>query len=694
MRKWLSLTLSGVAVMLALPAAARTAYAHGGQYRGPAGEVPPDSRQPEDPPPPDTGGGTPTPPDTGGGGTPTPPDSGGGTPTPPPDTGTPDNPGGTGGGVPPTGAGPGGGTGTGGKKLPAKKGPSYESWLFWWNYNKDEIINIKKAVRAGLRASGGSFSDMAEAGGETVGVEQNITAKAVEARVVPILKDIAANSKLNFDIQASGVVGLAKIGRRESLSLIMQMAENRGVDQYHKVVEETAALSLGIMQDRSPAVRKFLGERASDVTAKNTRTRCFAAFALGLLGTPDAAAGANKESYDVLKALVMNPSEASAEIASSALVAIGHLGDAAAIPDLLSWLNEEKAGANKLTDRQLSYVAAALGKIGRPGLAGPDSREVLDGLREQLKRKNRMTRYSVVIAFGQIAPNADEKLQKECVGYLSELIAGEGKSGTDTQTVNFALASLGRIAGVAPGADGRGGCPEAVRTKAIERLMKTFDGKQANRSFAALGLGIAAMNLNESVKAPIAEVVRNALAKASGDFEARGALCISLGLLKDIQSAPMLQELVKDKGLDKKLRGTAALGLGLIGDKSAIEVVRATLKEKEDKELRVDAAIAAGLLKDNQAVEALVEILRDPKSSQFILGSVATALGQIGDQRAIQPLADILSDEKYPDLTRALAATALGQIGDKTDVSVLSRLSKDVNYRAYYDAIGEVLTII
>ncbi|MCK6481194.1 MAG: HEAT repeat domain-containing protein, partial [Planctomycetes bacterium] len=79
---------------------------------------------------------------------------------------------------------------------------------------------------------------------------------------------------------------------------------------------------------------------------------------------------------------------------------------------------------------------------------------------------------------------------------------------------------------------------------------------------------------------------------------------------------------------------------------------------------------------------------------QFILGSVATALGQIGDERALEPLISILRDEQYPELTRALAAVALGQIGDKNDVSVLSRVSRDVNYRAYYDAIGELLTIL
>jgi HEAT repeat protein len=690
MRRY-ALGLIALALVMATPASVKLAYAHGGQYRGPAGEVPPDSRQPEDPPPPDTGGGTPTPPDTGGG-TPTPPDSGGGTPTPPPDTGgTPTPPPAGGGGVPPAGGGGGPGTKTG--KSPGKKGPSYESWLFWWNYNKDEIINIKKALRSGLANSGaGGLSSVAN---EIDSAEQaqNITAKMIEQRVVPILEEYAQNTKINFDIQSAAVIGLAKIGQKSRIPLMMQMVKNQGNEQYHKVVEESAALALGIMQERTRQVRQFLGEVAVDGTAK-TRTRCFAAFALGLLGTPDAAAGANAESLEVLKAMASNSSEGNKDVSCSALIAIGHLGDRSVVSDLVTWLKDEKAGANKLSDLQLSYVAAALGKIGQPGFTGPDSDDVIKALKDQLKLKNRLTRYSVVIALGQIAPNADEKLQKECVEILSGIVGSENKNGMDTQTVNYALTSLGRIAGVAPGRDGKGGCPEAIRTKAIDKLANALGGKASNRSFAALGLGLAAMNLNETVKAPIAEVVRQTLAKATGDVEQRGAMCIALGLLKDIQAAPLLQTLLQDKGIDPKLRGTAALGLGLIGDRGAIEVVRGVLKEKQDRDLRVDAAIAAGLLRDNQAVDTMVEILKDPKSSQFVLGSVATALGQIGDQRAVEPLASILKDDKYPDLTRALSCVALGQIGDKNDISVLSRLSKDVNYRAYYDAIGEVLTII
>jgi HEAT repeat protein len=682
----LKVLLGAISLLLAIPVGGRTAYAHGGQYRGPAGEVPPDSRQPEDPPPPETGGGTPTPPD-GGGGTPTPPpDGGGGTPTPPPD-GTPDPTGPTGGTVPQPGTPGGGGTKTGSKV--ARKGPSYESWLFWWNYNKDEIINLKNKLRSGLGSSGTGLGlgGFAEGSGHSAEV-QNVTQKAIEQRVVPILMECARDSKLNFDIQASGVIGLAKVGRKDAIPLLMEIAQNRS-GEYHKVVEETAALALGIMQERSPQVRQVLQEIATDTTAKY-RTRCFAMFALGLLGEKDAVTGSYAEVFRTLKSIVSNPSESSRDVTCSALVAIGLLGDRAAVPELLQWLNEEKAGSNKLPDLQLSYVVAALGKIGQPGLAGPDSREVVDALKDQLNKKARMTRFSSVIALGQVAPQADEKTQKDCVSMLSVIIKNEGKATSDPQTVSFALASLGRIAGAK-------GCPEAVRTKAMETIGEPFaDGRPLTKSFAALALGIAGMELPESQKAQLGDRIRAVLAKTSGDVDSRGAFCISLGLLKDIKSVPVLLDILNNKGEDKPLRGTAAVALGLIGDRSALDPIRQVLKEKSDQKLRVDAAVAAGLLKDTDAVPSLVEILQDPKSSQFILGSCAQALGQIGDERAVDPLASILKDEKkqYPDLTRALSAVSLAQIGDKDDVPVLARLSRDVNYRAYYEAIGEVLTIL
>ena len=689
-------------MLLAIPAAGRTAFAHGGQYRGPAGEVPPGSRDPQDPPPPESGGSTPTPPD-GGEGTPTPPDGpGGGTPTPPGGDGapTPDNPGGD---VPqPPGPGGPGGTNTPGKKAP-KKGASFESWLFWWNYNKDEILNLKRRLRSGLDSSGDGIGTMSGTDGAPQASElQDVTAQRIRAEVVPILERYARDASVNYDIQASGVLGLARVGHRNAIPLLMDLGRNRDGRQ-DRVVEETACLALGILQDRSPQVRRFLLDRASDPAAK-ARTRCFSLFALGLLGDPDAAAGVPGDSSGSrwepdpgavetlreLQALASRPDEQSRDVICSALVAVGLLGDRAAVPELLRWLREEKAGSRTLTDLELSFVAAALGKIGQPGLSGPDSREVVDALRDRIRRKDRMTRYSAVIALGQIATQADEKTQRECVSSLTDVIRHDGKATSDTQTVNFALASLGRI----------GGAPTAtkeIRDQSIRTIGAAFENGSARAApFAALALGLAGMNADAAAKTQLAEVLRERLSRDGGDADRCGAMVIALGLLRDIRSAGQLQAILQENGRDPALRGLAAVALGLIGDPGARDPIRKVLQERTEEKLRVEAAVALGLLRDSGAVDTLVDILENDKSSQFVLGSVTQALGQIGDQRAIAPLVAVLEDPKkqYSNLTRALAAVALGQMGDVHDVPVLSRLSKDVNYRAYFNAIGEVLTIL
>jgi HEAT repeat protein len=655
--------------------ASRTAFAHGGAYRGPAGEVPPDSRTPSDPPPPDTGGGTGTPPDTGGD-TPTPPDGGTpGTPTPPDGSGDPAPPG-TGG--PPPASGP-GGPGTRTPKIPAKKGLSYESWLFWWNHNKDLILDQCRARSGGLAATTRGALGVSVDGEGSVEEAQDLTARAVERDVVPLLVEYANDSKLHPDIQASAVLGLARLGRTERTGLLTGLARGNGDRPVDRIVEETAALSLGVLMARTPEIRTFLGGLAADPAARK-RTRCFSAFALGLLGTPGQPAGSSAGGLDLLRPLVTGQDDR--DVASSALVGIGLLGDPAAVPDLLAWLRTGRAGSRELNELQLSFVAAALGKIGVPG----DGGAVVEAMKDQLRLRHRLVRYSAAIALGQIGPAADERTRRSCVDILASVVASAGRSTSDPQTVNFALVSLGRIA--AAGADG-----DASRAKALDRLLVTFESKEAGRSFAALGLGLAGMGGDDVALRGIAEKVRNVCSRTSGGVEQRGAMCIALGLLRDLEAGALLANILRDKGVDPPLRGIAALSLGLLGDPAATEPVREALAENGN--LRVDAATAAGLLRDDRAVTILVGILEDPKASQFALGSAAAALGRIRDQRSVQPLARILRDEaKYPPLTRALACVALGQIGDRSRVPVLARISQDVNYRAYYDAIGEVLTIL
>ena len=98
------------------------------------------------------------------------------------------------------------------------------------------------------------------------------------------------------------------------------------------------------------------------------------------------------------------------------------------------------------------------------------------------------------------------------------------------------------------------------------------------------------------------------------------------------------------------LCGSSAVALGLIGAPGAKKPVLAALREREDRRLRADTAVAAGLLHDAGTVEVLVDVLNDPRASQFVPGSVALALGQVGDHRAARVPLGILQ----PDTVRGV----------------------------------------
>jgi hypothetical protein len=279
-------------VILALVAS--TGFAHGGSYRGPSGEVPPNMRKPEDPPPPDSGG-TPTPPpEEDPGDSHSPDDPNPGRPAPPPPDG---DPGGDPGRVPgkaPDAPGPGSGavTGPGGRKNSGPPPTTYDSWEFWWGYNKDAILNLKS------RLMGSESRSSTEAGilsvgkgiGKSGSSTQAPTELAIQQRIIPSLERVLDDTDLNFDIRAGAVIALAKVGSTQSESIkggiakrLIDVMQNRNGKQ-HFSVEESGALALGILQFKDEAVLNALCDRITDKRAKgNPRTRAFALLALGLL---------------------------------------------------------------------------------------------------------------------------------------------------------------------------------------------------------------------------------------------------------------------------------------------------------------------------------------------------------------------------------------------------------------------------
>ncbi len=672
--KRLLLVLAATSVLLALSSREAPVLAHGGQYRGPAGEVPPNSRDPRDPQPPPEGPATPTPP--GGDDTGTPGGGDGGAVTPNPDPPKPRSPDGSG----PIRDGPLGGERTGTPRAAPHKVMSFDNWLFWWNHNKDEFILRRTALRAreGSISARGSAHFYGAAGGRNRADRHPASEKVIFERVVPALGRLIANRDVHPDIRGGAVIALARCGRPEDVPAILALARpGAGEDN---LVLESAILALAMMQVKTPEVRDFLVTFLDDMD-RPFRARAFAALAIGLLRDDSPAAFA-------ALARRLDGREATMDLPVCALTAIGLVGDEARVPDLLRWLDAGGCGTAKFGDLERAHLIAALGRIGSP--------KAMKAVEMALLRGDTMTRRSAVIAFGQILPQAEPAAQLAGVNRLVAALRDED----DTTARGFGLISLGRLGGAE-------NAPEAVRKAAETVLLREFrGGSEATKPFAALALGILAFEWGAEpvkpaeMKYAVVEALRGDLAALRGDKVVLGADAIALGLVgeRNAETVKLLVRILDDRGMEKKLRGSAAVALGLIGDLAARDSILRVLEEREDRNLRVDAAVGAGLLGDASAVERLVAILDEPKSTQFVLGSVALALGQIGDARALDGLMAVVEpdrvDGRYPDLTRALAVVAVGQIVDRAEVRVLYRLSKDVNYRASVNALEEVLSIL
>jgi HEAT repeat protein len=676
MKKLLFL-LAASSMLWVYQAEVNPASAHGGQYRGPVGEVPPGSRDPKDPQPPPEPPGSETPTDGPGTGT-----SGGGISTgdSPPDAPRPVGP-----APSPVGPGPTSGTTTERSRVLPPPPMSYENWLFWWNYNKDEFLNLKAAIKALERKESTRTSVHAFGIGGTRNRSdtQAPTEREIEERIIPALLKVISCKDIHPDIRGGAIIALSRCGG--GLAFVKNFFDlaKDGANE-DRLVQESAILALGILQIRHPEIRDFLIGLVDNRDVW-PRARCFAALSLGLLKDN------SPETFAALERCI-DGRESTPDVPVCALLSIGLIGDAKKVPDLISWYESGGYGRNRFSDLDKAYVISALGKI-----EDPAALEVIDS---GLRRKGALARRSAWIALGQILPRAAADVQIDWMRKFPALL----KSESDMTARNFGLISIGRIGG-------QDSASEPVRKAALAILLEQFDkgSKTMERPYAALALGILGFEGKADAPKPAAlkyaiiDVLRKDLESMKGDKTALGANAIALGLVgeRDAQTVKLLTSILADRGVEKKLRGSAAIALGLIGDSAACDAILTALEERQDRELRVETAVAAGLLGDSQAVKAiekLVEILNDKKASQFVLGSVALALGQIGDRRAFDPMLEILKPEKvvgaYPDLTRALVAVALGQISDRSDYRVLYRISKDINYRASVPALEEILTIL
>lgn len=660
-----------------------TSLGHGGTYRGPGDTVP-------------AGGG-------GGGG-------GGAAPSTPspsgPSTGSPSGP------TTPTPAGPGastgapGGRGAGPSTGGGSTGPDLTGWEFWWNFNKDQYLNLKAAIYEGVTSGSDSFF---LGQGENTGAKNALkpTTADIRDKIVPGLKYALEHERQN-DIVTGSLIALAKIGDAKSEDGKSEFEEimKKWLPDASQEIAETSAVSLGILaNDSSVQTLKDLafdseaGRKMVGSTEVKFRTRAFATYGLGLIGARSNSLQVRREIIDALTELLGKPETSTKDVKVAAVIAFG----LTPIDYSSAEVMEVKEGASSSRQAQVEYlkkffqtesnnymirahVPTAIARLltkekdaptDVKGLRESATKLLVEALGEHSKEKEEV-RQSCILALGLLGDLDNEPIDKEIRDTLKRT-SDKGQP----QEKYFSLIALGQVGGHPGKAEGAEKNIGDIRGFLVNKISK---GQTGARPWAAMAVGVMERELYDlaSTSLPTSGDAKLALREALKDCDASdvaGAYAVALGIAKDTEATGLLLDSVKRFG-DNNPKGYMCLGLGLIGAAEAKERIKDIVKDSKYKpELLRQAAIALGLLGDKSVVPDLVEMLRDAKglASQ---AAVASALGFIGDSRSIDPLVEMLKNKDITASARGFAGVALGIVADKEQFPWNSKISTNINYRA------------
>ncbi len=684
-------TTAHLALLLLLVLAfASPAFAHGGQYRGPGGHVPPGLKEPGDPtppPPPPPG----SPPTTGEPTTPSAP----GAPPQPTDPGTPTPPSTTPGDTPtPQG------------RRPGANSLGMDSWMFWYEYNKSQLQNLKKSIYADYDTDS-PWTSMGSGGHTTRSGRSQATRALTHSTIIPAMRwAMEMKNSDHQDTQSAAYIALAKITNDPSDIERIQA----GIESKNYITRESSALALGLLRrarqsDQFDAitldkVRTFLFQ-VFENDKHIARTRAFAALALGLLadqptGSERYAGGhaTTARLFELLQRSYKHP-----DLRVGLLVGIS-MQSPETVTEEQRKLLRVCAGVGRIKNDEArrnvrQFAALALGRLSHRG----EDVLFLQRLLTQRRNANANVQRSVAIALGEVGSRVSAE---DRVGIANTLIdALRKKRLRDASAKNFAIISLSYLVA----ADVREDRTNVMGSTKVKDMLIDFteNGSTSTRPYGALALGLICRAIGDETdvdfygefQAEARDILRAGLLGRKMGTRERAGFAVALGIALDDRSIKDLAEIVGNEKLDQELRGYAALAIGHIGipQQDALTTLRKSLRQRTSEALRRSTATALGMLKDRKAVDLLLEELRLARTMSA-KGQVVVALARIGDERAIEPLVKLLKNADEHDMTRALACAGLGIVGDLEWVPSLSLLSNDINYRAAGDAINEALSIL
>lgn len=616
---------------------------------------------------------------------------------------------GPGGTVPPGGS-PTGPMTPGPGPAPVTGGGSSDSlgWSLWWSFQRATYLELRAALTRGAPTTGSNGFYLGR--GQTETPTTRLPLSLLQERVVPAL--LAALEERNQDVQTAALVALARIGVEPAAptgagtarTLIDVFRGHLASDRQE--VAETAALALGILGSDNGAapLADLLGDRpagraAIAERAVPERTRAFAAYGLALIGSNTQREEVRRFVVSSLAAALEQRDALGRDGEVACVLGLGlvplHLADATVsaeaaerLPASASRQSEIRFLLGVLHDAKLPAIVRAHLPVAlaRLGLApAGDSRALLDqkalvtgellAALDASRSPEREFQQGCAVAFGLLGDSDADALDTRIRTELQRL----GEQG-EPLVRYLAWISMARCAARAgEGPTPRLGLPQA-RVFLLTNLAR---GTSISRPWAAIALGVLQRALLDGGSTPQLDVsasLRAAFEVAVSPDE-RAGIATAIGLSSDATASPGLLKLLASSR-DDFVRGCAAVSLGWVGARDAIEPLREVVRRAGTRaELLRNGAIGLALLHDREVVPELVQSLRT-QTSLATQSALASALGFIGDQRAVEPLLAILEDDQVPALAHAFAAVAIGWLCDDDLLPWNARIAQDVIYGA------------
>ena len=575
-------------------------------------------------------------------------------------------------------------------------------WSWWWELNKEPFLRLRARL-LDTGAVSGSDGFFLGRGAQEQRSDDGVspTPDMIRDEIVPALLR-AMEDERSQDILTACLIALARIGEdRLGAETELEPVLREYLGHMDRTVAETAVVALGIL-GRETSV--FLlsdilrdtkaGRAAVKETEVSYRLRAFAAYALALIGAQSEREDVRRFVVHVLTRGIEEDDTPSADLSAACVIALGRVplescgefveakrgvvtpstgSREAQVAFLLELLRDDR----KLKRLARAHVPTSLALLASgPALDGSEVKtrvaEALLGRLVASRHEDPGVLASCVVGLGLIGdPDADEldvRIRRALIGISSHT--------SDRQSRRYALVSAGQVAE----RDGRG---EPVGVAELRsHLLRRLAGAKGDMKYWA-GLGLAMVGRGEAARGEIpsdsiTRALRHELKTARTPLEV-GAFSIACGLLRDVESSELLRDKLQ-RTREDKARGHAAIGLGLLNDRDSLVPIQRLADDSTYRpDLLRELAIALGLLGDRTAVDLLLDKLERARALSA-QASIARALGRIGDRRAVTPLVAMLETERLSDQARAFAAVALGIVADTDEMPWNTVLAVGLDY--------------